>query len=128
MKPYPTSHQQTVLQSRIEIEQGYLPPLVMLPERFGSYDTVFLCYPIWWFTIPPAVAAFASGLDWTGKRVIPFAMSHASGSANSVFDIRRLCSGAEVAKGGEVEPTRRNSRRKVLRFTPRLLMLPSRSR
>lgn len=100
--PYPASHRATVAQSRGEIERGFLPELRGLPADYARYETVFLCYPIWWFTVPPAVASFASALDWRGKRVIPLSTSHASGSANSIRDLRRLCKGAVVDDGSEV--------------------------
>lgn len=96
VEPYPDSHRLRVEQSRLEIEEGHRPKLKSLPDSFERYQTVFLCYPVWWFAIPPAMASFAEALDWSGKRIVPLATSHSSGPANSGNDLRTLCCGALV--------------------------------
>ncbi len=87
---YPEDHMQRVRQARTEIEQNARPRLKALPSDFDQYDVVFLCYPIWWFTIPMPVAAFLESLDWTGKTLIPVNTSNSSGTCNSVQDILHL--------------------------------------
>ena len=101
--PYPDNHMQRVKQARIEIEQNTRPRLKALPSDFDQYDTVFLCYPIWWFTIPMPVATFLESLDWAGKTVIPVNTSNSSGTGNSVQDILRLSPGAKILPGLELQ-------------------------
>ena len=94
---------QRVSQARQEIETNARPRLKSLPERFDTYDTVFLCFPIWWFTIPMPVATFLGNLDWSGKRLIPVNTSNSSGTARSTIDIQKLCPKAIIQPGLELQ-------------------------
>ena len=100
-EPYPESHRIRVAQSRDEIKDGIKPALKGMPADFDTYGTVFLCFPVWWLTIPPAVATFVTSGDWRGKRIIPLSTSHSSGSADSVAALRELCAGT-VEDGAEI--------------------------
>lgn len=101
--PYPEDHMQRVRQARVEIEQNARPRLKALPWDFDQYDIVFLCYPIWWFTIPMPVATFLESFDWKGKTIIPVNTSNSSGTCNSVQDIQRLSPGAKMLPGLELQ-------------------------
>lgn len=101
-KPYPDDHMQRVIQAKAEIEGNVRPEIKAVPNEFDQYDTVFLCYPIWWFAIPMPVATFLESLDWTGKRVIPVNTSNSSGECRSVPDIKMLCGDAAVERGLEL--------------------------
>ena len=87
---YPKDHMQRVIQARKEIERNERRVLKKLPENFEQYDVVFLCFPIWWFTIPMPVATFLEHFDWTGKRIIPINTSNSSGTGRSLQDIQML--------------------------------------
>ena len=100
--PYPEDHMQRVMQARKEIEQNKRPILKSLPENFDQYDTVFLCFPIWWFTIPMPLGTFLESLDWTGKRIIPVNTSNSSGTGRSTQDIQILSDDARVDSGLEL--------------------------
>ena len=50
---------------------------------WDSYDTVFICYPIWWGIAAWPVDTFVKNNDFTGKTVIPFATSTSSGMGQS---------------------------------------------
>ena len=50
---------------------------------WGSYDTVFIGYPIWWGIAAWPVDTFVKSNDFTGKTVIPFATSSSSGMGQS---------------------------------------------
>lgn len=52
-------------------------------ENWGSYDTVFIGYPIWWGIAAWPVDSFVEANDFTGKKVIPFATSSSSGIGDS---------------------------------------------
>ena len=52
-------------------------------ENWGSYDTVFLGYPIWWGIAAWPVDGFVEANDFTGKTVIPFCTSSSSGLGES---------------------------------------------
>ena len=102
VNPYPDDHMQRVMQAKAEIEANIRPVIKAIPDGFDQYDTVFLCYPIWWFTVPMPVATFLESLDWMGKRVIPVNTSNSSGVCRSIQDIRMLCGNAIVENGLEL--------------------------
>ena len=101
--PYPDDHMRRVKQARIEIEHNVRPRLKALPSDFEQYDIVFLCYPVWWFTIPMPVATFLESLDWAGKTMIPVNTSNSSGTGNSIEDIMRLSRGVKMLHGLELQ-------------------------
>lgn len=47
-------------------------------EDFEKYDTIYLGFPIWWFTCPTIVNTFLEQYDTAGKTIIPFATSGGS--------------------------------------------------
>lgn len=53
------------------------------PDGFAGYETVFIGYPIWWGEASWVVDAFVKENDFSGKKVIPFCTSAASGLGES---------------------------------------------
>ena len=99
VKTYVEDHMKMIYEAKEELEQGIRPELKGFPKDFAEYDTVFLGYPNWWNTLPMPVVTFLEGLDWIGKRVIPFNTSEGSGLGESVEKIREICKGAVVGAG-----------------------------
>lgn len=60
-----------------------VPLVATTVEGWDTYDTVFVGYPIWWGGAGWPVNGFATGNDFTGKRVIPFCTSASSGLGQS---------------------------------------------
>ena len=66
--------------SSVEMNDSGCRPL--LAESVGdlsAYDTVFIGFPIWWYTEPRIVDTFIDEAHLSGKTVIPFATSGGSG-------------------------------------------------
>ena len=53
-------------------------------ESLSAYDTIYVGFPIWWYTAPTIINTFLESYDFTGKTVIPFATSGSS-------DIQKAC-------------------------------------
>ena len=68
-----------------EHEAGELPVELVSVEVEGweNYDTVYIGYPIWWQDASWVMDAFVEANDFTGKMVIPFCTSQASGYGES---------------------------------------------
>ena len=92
-KMYPSSYSATVSAAGDEMKLDDLPELVNMPENIDGYDTVFLVYPLWWYTIPKPVEAFLRNYDFSGKTVIPVVTHGGSGAGKSVEAIRAACGG-----------------------------------
>lgn len=57
-------------------------------DNFEKYDTVYLGFPIWWYTAPTIINTFLEGYDTAGKVIIPFATSGGSGYGQTEKDLR----------------------------------------
>ena len=57
-------------------------------EDMGQYDTIYLGFPIWWYTCPTIVNTFLEQYDLTGKTIIPFATSGGSNFGNTEKDLK----------------------------------------
>jgi flavodoxin len=55
------------------------PAIAERVRDWDSYDTLFLGFPIWWYTAPRIVETFLESYDLTGKTVALFATSGGSG-------------------------------------------------
>ncbi|ARD13748.1 flavodoxin [Pseudomonas savastanoi pv. retacarpa] len=71
-KPYPEEYLATVAQAQQERDSGFEPPLDSNVANVADYDSIFLGFPIWGTTTPPAIRTFLSNHDLSGKMVVPF--------------------------------------------------------
>ena len=70
-------------------------------EDMGQYDTIYLGFPIWWYTCPTIINTFLEQYDLTGKTIIPFATSGGSNFGNTEKDLKVSAPDA-VFKPGKV--------------------------
>lgn len=84
--------------SRSTIEMNDLssrPEIAEKCENMGSYDVVFVGFPIWWYVEPRIIDTFLESYDFSGKRVIPFATSGGSGLGKTAENFKKIL-GANV--------------------------------
>lgn len=74
-------------------------------ENFDEYDTVFIGFPIWYYTAPNVVATFIKQYDWSGKKVALFATSGGSDIAKTAEKISPLFVGGEVVSSKLFKPS-----------------------
>ena len=43
------------------------PEIAALPQDMSGYDTVFIGFPIWWYTAPRIIETFLDSCDLSGK-------------------------------------------------------------
>ena len=115
VKTYNPDHMKMIYEAQDELKQGIRPELKAYPENLDQYDTVFLCYPNWWNTLPMPVLGFIERYDWNGKRIIPVNTSEGSGAGQSVQKIREVCKGAEVEAPYELIGSQVDSRIEEIR-------------
>ncbi len=65
----------------------------------ADYDTVFIGFPIWWYTAPRIINTFVESYDFAGKTLIPFATSGGSGMGRTVEEMKKLCPKANWKAG-----------------------------
>ena len=81
---YPEAYEAQVAQAEDERQRGYEPPLRAAVPDLGSYETVFLGFPIWGMTAPSIVRSFLSRHDLSGKTLVPFITHGGYGLGNSL--------------------------------------------
>ena len=64
------------------------------------YDTVIVCYPIWWAYAPKIMYTFAESQKWDGKKLITLCTSGGSGLGRSGTDLAKFAKGCDF-KGGK---------------------------
>lgn len=99
VKEYAKDYYACIDEAQKELRAGARPALKALPESFGGYDTVFICYPNWWGTMPMAMFTFLESFDWSGKRVAPLCTNEGSGMGSSERDLAKACRGATLLRG-----------------------------
>ena len=80
-------------------DKSFRPPLADRDAHVEDYDTVFLGFPIWWYTAPTIVNTFLESYDFTGKAIILFATSGGSGFGKTASDLAASANGAVIRDG-----------------------------
>ena len=76
--------------STIEMKDSTARPAVASKvENMAQYDTIYVGFPIWWYTAPRIINTFLEQYDLTGKTIIPFATSGGSDMGKSGEDLQK---------------------------------------
>jgi len=97
--PYPADYHAVLEKARQELESRYKPALKTTIENIGSYDVLFVGYPIWFGTYPAPVKTFLSEYDLSGKTIVPFSTHGGGGPGRSASDVSKLCPRSTVLEG-----------------------------
>lgn len=101
-KRYPSSYSATISAADAEMKIQELPELINMPDSLDGYDTVFLVFPLWMYTIPRPVETFLTSYDFSGKTVIPVVTHGGSGTGKSIEAIKAICGGTVVEETLEI--------------------------
>ena len=80
-------------------DKSFRPPLADRDAHIEDYDTIFLGFPIWWYTAPTIINTFLESYDFTGKTIILFATSGGSGFGKTAADLKVSAKGAVILDG-----------------------------
>ena len=87
--------------STVEMDDPASRPVITgMPDNLAAYDTVFIGFPIWWYTAPTIIKTFLEAGDFTGKRIALFATSGGSGMGKTQRDLEP-CAPAATWLGGD---------------------------
>ena len=78
-------------------------PAIKNDLPIADYDTVFIGYPMWWYTFPMIIYTLFDEYDFTSKTIIPFNTHMGSRDGGTYRTIRELEPGATVLEGLPVE-------------------------
>ena len=95
--PYAKDYNTCIQEAKERI--GNAPIKETLPDISG-YDVIYVMSPIYWGTYAPEVETALSGHDFTGKKIRVITTHEGSGIANTIKDVKRICTGADVSDNG----------------------------
>ena len=89
-------------QSRSSVEmndKSSRPSLADTNAKITDYDTIFVGFPVWWYTAPTIINTFLESYDFSGKTIIPFC-SHGGGRfGQSLTAIAKLAPDSTIGEG-----------------------------
>jgi flavodoxin len=119
-QPYPEDYDATVAQAKSETDRGYEPPLKALVPDIGSYDVVYLGFPVWGTTVPPVIRSFLSKHDLSGKTLVPFITHGGYGRGSSMQVLTRHAPRARIVESFAMQaPQERQTVAQVARWLNR---------
>ncbi|MBG6244413.1 flavodoxin [Candidatus Symbiopectobacterium sp. 'North America'] len=87
--PYPRQHDALLRAAEKEQETKARPSLKTPLPDLSRYDTIYVGYPIWWYTMPMVIYGLFEQNDFADKTVIPFTTHGGSRLADSLREIAR---------------------------------------
>ena len=76
-------------------------PAIKNEINVDAYDTIYIGYPMWWYTFPMIIYTLFDKYDFSGKTIILFATSGGSGMGNSAKELHPSVSDSAVIKDGK---------------------------
>ena len=79
--------------SRSSVEMNDINARPEIAEKIdvAAYDTIFVGFPIWWYTAPRIINTFLESADFSAKKVYLFATSGGSGLGQTVNTLKKIC-------------------------------------
>ena len=96
---FPGEYEPLANHAKEEQDNGVLPVLTSHIGNLDEYDTVFIGYPVWWYTLPQVMLSFFEEYDFSGKTLIPFCTHLGSRSGGTFERIAELEPDATVRDG-----------------------------
>ena len=75
------------------------PALADTGANVADYDTIYLAFPIWYYTAPLIIRSFLSAYNFSGKKIVLFATSGGSGFGKTAQHLQAEAPGATVVEG-----------------------------
>lgn len=98
--PYPQDHSELEKIAQEEQSENFRPEIAGTVENIEQYDTIFFGFPNWYYDMPMIMYSFLDQYDLTGKTVVPFVTSGASGFSDSINTIKKMEPDANVMTDG----------------------------
>ncbi len=76
--------------SSIEMKNASARPDIKNKINIADYETIYLGFPIWWYTAPRIINTFLESYDFTNKKVYLFATSGGSNLDNTYLELTKL--------------------------------------
>lgn len=98
-KDYPLEYNAVADAAKTEVDNNERPAFEPLSVDPTQYKTVFIGYPIWWYTLPMVLETFFDTYDLSGVTIVPFNTHAGSRDGNTYNMIREREPNANVIDG-----------------------------
>ena len=95
---YPEDYNKVADRAKNEKDKG-IRPAIKNAIDLSDYDTVFIGYPMWWYTFPMIIYTLFDTVDFSGKTVVPFNTHMGSRDGGTYKTVREKARGATVLEG-----------------------------
>ena len=82
--------------TKAEQDNDERPEFKDLNIDMSQYDTVFIGYPIWWYTYPQIILSFFDEYDLSNKTIVPFVTNGGSSMSGTEEDMRNYLADKNV--------------------------------
>lgn len=82
--------------SKKEQDNDERPAIKDLDIDMNKYDTVFIGYPIWWYTYPQVILSFFDQYDLSDKTIVPFVSHGGSGMSGTEEDMENYLASKNI--------------------------------
>ena len=96
---YPLGYDETADKAKDERDNDERPQFEPLGVNIEDYDTIYIGYPMWWYTLPMVMYTFFDTYDFSGKTIIPFNTHLGSGDSGTYQTIKEFEPNATVKDG-----------------------------
>lgn len=100
-KPYVGTYKELKRIAQKEQDIRYRPALSNLPD-VTAYDTIFVGFPTWLYTMPMVMFTMFDKVDFSGKTIIPFNTHGGTGFSSSLKHMRQVAPKATIVEGIEI--------------------------
>ena len=94
-----TNYDELADMAKKERDDDARPELKDMDINLDDYDTIFVGYPIWWYTLPMPLYTFFDTYDFSGKTIVPFNTHEGSGNGGTYETIKDFEPKATVLNG-----------------------------
>ena len=101
-KPYPAEYKKCTDIALTEKNQKARPAYVGDVD-VSKYDTIYICYPIWWGDAPRIMSTFVESVKLDGKTVVAFCTSGGSGIGSSGKNLEKQAGAGEWLSGDRLQ-------------------------
>jgi flavodoxin len=99
VKKYPAIYDECSRMAREEQILNARPALSERVSNIAQYDTIFLCSPNWWRTLPMGVFTFLESYNFSGKKIYPLITHGRDGFGSILGDMQKICPEAVIGEG-----------------------------
>lgn len=97
--PYSKDYSECINQAKCDQQRNARPELIQYPEQIDQYDTLYLCFPNYWGTMPMPVFTFLEQCEFQGKTIRLLCTHEGDGFGHSREDIEQIYPNVKIECG-----------------------------